>query len=175
MKMTDFWVFGYGSLMWNPNFDYIISQKARLSGFHRAPCVYSFVHRGTRDNPGVVLGLAPEGACDGLAFKAKGENKNMILDYLRGRELVTNVYKEIEHPIELASGELVSAYTYVVDTEHEQYVRDGAVSSLLPFIRQGSGKSGTTEDYMYETSAKLESLGIDDKIVGEIIKSLKGT
>lgn len=172
VKNNNFWIFGYGSLMWRPGFAYIEKQKAELRGFHRAPCIYSFVHRGTKEKPGIVLGLAPKGKCIGLAFKIKYENKKQVLDYLRQREMTTNVYKEIQHPIYLQSGEKVNCYTYIVDTNHEQYVTDQNVKKLLPFIQQGRGKSGNNDEYMYETHALLQSLDINDEIIGEIVNRL---
>ena len=90
----DIWVFGYGSLMWNPGFDYLEVKRARIQGVHRAPCIYSWVHRGTRERPGIVLGLARGGACVGKAFRIDVKKSEEILNYLRARELVTNVYLE---------------------------------------------------------------------------------
>ena len=79
------WVFGYGSLMWRPGFDYVEARPARMAGVHRQPCVYSYVHRGTPDRPGIVLGLDRGGSCLGLAFRIEPQNWENTLDYLRGR------------------------------------------------------------------------------------------
>src|ERR1700710_3303101 len=87
----DLWVFGYGSLMWRPDFEFIEKVPARLVGEHRALCVYSFVHRGTPEKPGLVLGLDRGGACRGIAFRVAQNNRAATVGYLREREQVTSV------------------------------------------------------------------------------------
>src|SRR5215475_1679188 len=106
----DFWVFGYGSLMWRPGFEHLERVPARLTGLHRGLCVYSFVHRGTPEKPGLVLGLDLGGACRGI-------------EYLRAREQVTTVYRETMRQITLATNPTrqVTALLYVVDRSHPQY------------------------------------------------------
>ena len=90
----DLWVFGYGSLMWRPGFDFHERIEARLTGAHRALCVYSFVHRGTPERPGLVLGLDRGGACQGIAFRVAAADRAKTVAYLRGREQATGVYRE---------------------------------------------------------------------------------
>lgn len=119
--MDDFWVFGYGSLMWRPGFAHVETFKGRLFGYRRALCVRSHVHRGTPERPGLVLGLDRGGSCLGLAFRVPGDLREEVITYLRARELVTNVYLERQLPVRLADGRQVEALTYVVDRSHEQY------------------------------------------------------
>src|SRR6201986_2319457 len=89
------WVFGYGSLMWRPRFEFIEEVPARLVREHRALCVYSFDHRGTPEKPGLVLGLDRGGACRGMAFRVAAAQRSSTVEYLRAREQTTNVYREV--------------------------------------------------------------------------------
>src|SRR6201987_5644336 len=113
----DLWVFGYGSLMWRPGFDYVEKVQARLVGEHRALCVYSFVHRGTPEKPGLVLGLDRGGACRGGAFRVAEKHRAETVAYLRAREQVTSVYREVMRSVWLHDDarERVSALAYVAD------------------------------------------------------------
>ena len=95
LSKGDLWVFGYGSLIWRPGFEFIERVPARLIGEHRALCVYSFVHRGTPEKPGLVLGLDRGGACRGVAFRVAEEHRAATVAYLRAREQVTSVYREV--------------------------------------------------------------------------------
>src|ERR1700754_4385250 len=91
----DLWVFGYGSLIWNPGFEFLERKLARLIGEHRSLCIYSMVHRGTPEKPGLVLGLDRGGACQGVAFRVAPEKRQATVRYLREREQATNVYREV--------------------------------------------------------------------------------
>src|SRR6476469_1528112 len=122
LSKGDLWVFGYGSLMWRPGFEFIEQVPARLIGEHRALCVYSFVHRGTPEKPGLVLGLDRGGACRGVAFKVDGKRRAAAVNYLREREQVTSVYREVRRSVWLENEpRRVSALTYVVDRGHVHY------------------------------------------------------
>ena len=119
----DFWVFGYGSLMWRPGFAYLERIPARLIGLHRALCVFSFVHRGTPERPGLVLGLDRGGACRGIAYRVAAALRAQTIGYLRAREQVTTVYIETMRQIELEdrARRRLRALCYVVDRSHVQY------------------------------------------------------
>src|SRR5260370_1868691 len=94
LSKGDLWVFGYGSLMWRPGFEFVEQVPARLIGEHRALCVYSFDHRGTPEKPGLVLGLDRGGACRGIAFRVAASRRNDTVQYLRSREQTTTVNPE---------------------------------------------------------------------------------
>jgi glutathione-specific gamma-glutamylcyclotransferase len=161
---SDLWVFGYGSLMWRPGFDFIEQVPARLIGEHRALCVYSFVHRGTPEKPGLVLGLDRGGACRGLAFRVPEQRREETIAYLRAREQVTSVYREVMRSVWLENDarQRVSALTYVVDRGHVQYAGRLSLHEQLSHVRQGHGQSGANRDYVTSTVKAIEAQGFRD-------------
>lgn len=160
--MDDFWVFGYGSLMWRPGFDHLEARPARLFGYHRALCVRSFVHRGTPERPGLVLGLDRGGSCQGVVFRVSAQDQPKVVDYLRARELVTNVYLETVRRVRLGTGEHVRALTYVVDRTHHQYAGALTADDAHLSVRSAKGQSGPNDEYVLNTVEHLRTLGIRD-------------
>ncbi|WP_426439873.1 gamma-glutamylcyclotransferase [Bradyrhizobium genosp. P] len=160
----DLWVFGYGSLMWKPGFEFIEQVPARLIGEHRALCVYSFDHRGTPEKPGLVLGLDRGGACRGIAFRVAATLRNDTIAYLRAREQTTNVYREVTRSVwlENEARQRVAALAYVVDRGHVQYAGRLSLSEQLRFVQQGHGRSGNNRDYVLSTVASIEKQGFRD-------------
>jgi cation transport protein ChaC len=170
--MGDFWVFGYGSLIWRPGFAHVETRRARLNGYRRALCVYSWVHRGTRQRPGLVLGLDRGGSCVGLAFRVPGELRDEVVAYLRERELVTNVYLERMLKVRLEDGGTVEALCYVIDRSHEQYAGSLDEAEASAVVRGAIGQSGANEDYVRNTLSHLEALGIRDRWLEQVAARL---
>ena len=173
----DLWVFGYGSLMWRPGFAFAERVRAHVVGLHRSLCVYSFVHRGTPERPGLVLGLDRGGACHGIAYRAAAAERAATLAYLRAREQVTGVYLETVRTVSLAGNPArsVKAVCYVVDRSHPQYAGRQTLEQQLHHVRQGHGISGADRDYVLETVAALEALGVRDRDLHLLAERLKGT
>jgi len=172
--MTDLWVFGYGSLMWRPGFDYVETVSAHLSGARRSLCVWSWVHRGTRENPGLVLGLDRGGSCRGVAYRVAEANQEAVIAYLRERELVTDVYREVYRPVRLDREDPapVQALTYVVDRNHRQYAGRLAPESILAHVRDSHGRSGANADYVVNTVRHMRSLGVRDPVLEKVAAAL---
>lgn len=164
LSKGDLWVFGYGSLMWRPGFKFIEQVPARLIGEHRALCVYSFVHRGTPEKPGLVLGLDRGGACRGVAFRVAERNRAATVAYLRAREQVTSVYREVMRSVwlENGAGQRVSALVYVVDRGHVQYAGRLSPAEQLRHVLQGHGQSGPNREYVLSTVKAIEAEGFRD-------------
>ncbi len=172
----ELWVFGYGSLMWRPGFDVLERVPARLKGLHRALCVYSFVHRGTPERPGLVLGLDRGGMCRGIAYRIAAAARAKTIAYLRAREQVTAVYRETMRRIELedAARRQVSALCYVVDRGHVQYAGRLSLAERLHHVRQGHGQSGPNRDYVLDAVRALEALGYRETDLHLLAKRLSG-
>src|SRR5277367_5266240 len=170
----DLWVFGYGSLMWRPGFEFIERVQARLIGEHRALCVYSFVHRGTPENPGLVLGLDRGGACRGIAFRVAEKHRAATVHYLREREQVTSVYREVMRSVwlENEARQRVSALAYVVDRGHVQYAGRLSPAEQLRHVLQGHGQSGPNRDYVLATVKAIEAEGFRDRQLHQLASML---
>ena len=172
----ELWVFAYGSLMWRPGFEFRERVHARVTGLHRALCVYSFVHRGTPEKPGLVLGLDHGGACRGVAYRVAAGLRAETLAYLRAREQVTMVYRETVRPV-ILDGEparRVRALMYIVDRSHPQYAGRLDLDRQIHFVRQGHGNSGPNRDYVLATVHEIEAQGCRDTALHLLAERLKG-
>jgi cation transport protein ChaC len=164
----DLWVFGYGSLMWKPGFPHAEVRAARIHGYHRALCVWSWVYRGTQANPGLVVGLDTGGSCVGRAFRVVPAHKGATVQYLYQREMVTRVYVPVLAPVRLDNGRQVKALTFIVDRTHAQYAGKLGAEQAAVTIRRARGKGGANTDYIANTVAHLDELGIADSLLHEI-------
>jgi cation transport protein ChaC len=159
--------------MWRPGFDFLRSEAARVHGYHRSLCVYSYVHRGTPEEPGLVLGLDRGGSCHGMAFEVSPAAWDETIAYLRAREQVTSVYLERCRTITLlGSGRRVEAVTYVVDRAHRQYAGVLDDDALERHVRMGQGVSGHCIDYVMNTLSHLREMKIRDPALERLAKRL---
>src|SRR3974390_325413 len=172
----DLWVFAYGSLMWRPDFPFVEQIEARLLGAHRALCVYFFVHPGTAERPGLGVGLGRGGACRGIAYRVSVAERMRTVAYLRKREQVTSVYREVIRPVWLRRQpeERVPALCYMVDRGHPQYAGRLALEQQLHHVRQGHGLSGANRDYVIATVASLGQLGYRETQLHQLAQMLGG-
>lgn len=162
--MADLWVFGYGSLIWNPDFPVAERQLARLMDWRRGFCMRSIHHRGTPEAPGLVLALdaEPGAVCEGVAFRAEPGTEDATRIALRTRELISSAYLERDLPVTLADGRMVAALAFVIDADHAQYCGDLAHEDQARIIAQAVGGRGPNAEYLWNTAAHLSDLGIAD-------------
>ncbi len=167
----DLWVFGYGSLMWRPGFEFAEQRRARIFGYHRSLCVWSWVHRGCPRRPGLVLGLDTGGSCLGMAFRVAGESRDAVWEYLCEREMATPVY--VPRRVRALTGAgAVDAVTFTVDRGHPQYVGEISFERALQVVRGASGRSGANRDYVLQSARMLETLAVRDLMLRRLASSL---
>ncbi|MCW9033235.1 MAG: gamma-glutamylcyclotransferase [Rhodospirillales bacterium] len=160
-ETESFWVFGYGSLMWNPGFNYEEVQTATIYGYHRSLCVYSWHFRGTQERPGLVLGLDRGGCCKGRAFRINATQKEQVMTYLTEREMITDFYNPKWVPAHVGK-QVVSTYTFVADSTHEQYAGGIPLEQTISLLLQGEGRGGSSIDYLKNVIEHLDDLSIPD-------------
>lgn len=156
------WVFGYGSLLWNPGFTPVETQAAVLRDYHRSFCMLSIHHRGTVEQPGLVLALdeTPGAVCTGVAFCVAEAEEDAVLAMLRARELISSAYVEKTLPLDIG-GQDVPALAYVIDPDHDQYCQFD-LETQARMIARGQGGRGPNAEYLHNTVDHLHQMGIHD-------------
>lgn len=155
-----FWVFGYGSLMWNPGFRFEERRHAVLQGFHRRFCIRSTIYRGTPEQPGLVLGVDAGGECNGMAFRVDAARREEVLAYLYERELPSKVYTPTWVSV-LIDAAPVEALTFVVKRDHRQFTCLSE-DEMAAIIASSSGANGSNFEYLENTVHALHALGVPD-------------
>ncbi len=170
---SDLWVFGYGSLMWRPGFEFAEARPALLKGWHRSFCLYSLHYRGTPAHPGLVLGLDRGGSCRGLAFRVPAAQAETTVQYLNERELVGYAYIARTLNVCLDDGNSVPAYTFVADRDHRQYAGVLPLEQQAAIIMDAQGCTGLNRDYLINTVRQLEADGYVDKSLHALLKEVE--
>ena len=175
MYENGFWVFGYGSLLWRPGFEFTEQRRARLEGFRRAFCMYSVTYRGTPEKPGLVLALDPHDTnhCEGVAFFVPAETARRTHAYLQERELVTSAYYEDTQSITLDNGNNVEALCYIIDRNHHQYTGHIDLEKQAELIAHSSGDTGPNWEYLFNTEQHLKEIGIIDHEMQRLVEMVK--
>ncbi len=169
------WVFGYGSLMWDPGFVPAEIVKARLEGYARSFCLQSTHYRGTEEVPGLVLGLdeAPGSLCCGLAMRVAHDEQDEVLAYLRDREMITHAYRETQVPVQLEDGRTVQALTYVMRRDHAQYAGGLCLDEQARIIARAQGGRGPNWEYLFNTTRHLSQIGLPDTMLERLSQDVR--
>ena len=172
---TDLWVFGYGSLMWDPGFTPVETVKARLSGYSRSFCLLSVTYRGTEEAPGLVLGLDedPHAECRGLALKVARNEQEQVMAYLRGREMVTGAYQEMTVPLDLEDGRNIHAIAYVMQRDHRQYAGGLCTNEQADIIARAQGGRGPNAEYLFNTVRHLAEFDMHDEMLEQLSENVR--
>ncbi len=158
-----FWVFGYGSLLWNPGFTPARKITACLHDYHRSFCMLSIHHRGSEDDPGLVLALdkQPGSRCTGVAFQVAENEEDDVLAMLRERELISSAYYEDTVDLVTEDGDTIQALAYIIKPDHVQYCQFG-LEKQAQMIAHAIGERGPNTEYLFNTVDHLNQLGIKD-------------
>jgi glutathione-specific gamma-glutamylcyclotransferase len=169
------WVFGYGSLIWDPCFTFDRREVATAYDWHRSFCMWSVHYRGTVEEPGLVLALdrAEGAACQGVAFAIPVGDEAATVEALRVRELISSAYLEEVIEITLPDGRVVPALTYVINRNHAQYTGVMTLDAQAEVIATRHGVRGPNRDYLFATAAHLAELGLTDPEMEQLVTMVR--
>lgn len=167
----DVWIFGYGSLIWNPAIHFERKDIMTIYGFHRKFCLKTYLGRGNKEAPGLVLGLDHGGSCRGIAFKIPAKIAAHELEIIWRREMLSGSYipKWLNGKIK---GISVKALGFVINKQEDRYIGDLTDVETAALISKASGFLGTCSEYLINTSEHLEDLGIPDNKLSNLVKLL---
>lgn len=157
----DLWIFGYGSLMWDPGFQFLERSPAIVHGYHRAFCIYSSRWRGTPEQPGLVLGLDHGGACRGVAYLVAKAEVEATLKALWQREMRRRVYRPRLVQMRLPN-KAARAFTFVADPRHPGYAGGLSLEQTARLVATCCGARGPNIEYLTRTIDHLAALGVHD-------------
>ncbi len=166
---TDAWVFGYGSLMWNPAFHFVETRPVRVEGWRRRFCFWTPLGRGTPDRPGLMLGIERGGACEGLALRIAASEVPVELGILFNREMLTGIYDAVWVDAFDRSGAPVKAVTFAVNGDHQQYCGDMELTCAADNIAFAEGRRGTCRAYLEETARSLRAIEARDPYIDALM------
>ena len=164
----DLWVFGYGSLIWRPDFDHTERRAAKVHGWHRALKMWSRVNRGTPDCPGLVFGLLSGGSCRGMVYRVDKTHARQVIINLWLREMVTGVYDPRWLPCHTPEGP-VQALAFTLARTSPNHTGALPDHEYRRIFAQASGRYGTTRDYAQATYDELRKLGIHDRALARLL------
>lgn len=171
LPRRDLWIFGYGSLMWRPEFRYQRKSVGFLRGYHRALCILSTRYRGTARKPGLVMGLCRGGSCWGMAFCIPAGRVPQVLAKLWEREMLRRVYQPKLVPVRVEQGRRVRALAFVADADHPQYVRELDLHGRAQLVAQGIGQRGRCTEYIRRTLEHMYDLGVTDPHLAKVLET----
>jgi cation transport protein ChaC len=166
------WLFGYGSLIWNPLFEYVSRERATLHGWHRSFCLRTIGGRGTAEAPGRMLSLEPGGFTVGVALRLPKESIDDELRMIWIREMVTGAYSPTWADVTLVDERKIKALVFVADPSHPYHESNSDVSHIAPLISAASGPIGTNVDYVRKLQSSLLNCNMPDPYVNALAAEL---
>ena len=170
----DVWLFGYGSLIWNPAFHFVEQQPGLIRGWHRQFCLSTPIGRGTPERPGLVLGLDRGGSCRGVAFRITEAEARTELELIWRREMVTGSY--VPRWVRLHGPGIPDnsfAIAFTINRKARNYVRPVSEADTAQVIATAAGALGSCRDYLFDTVHGLEGFGIRDRHLNRIARLVR--
>jgi len=171
---TDLWIFGYGSLIWNPALNYEEQRRCSIEGYKKKFCFWTTLSRGSIDNPGLMMGLMEGEGCNGVAFRISAENARSELDVLYRREMSHYIYKPTWVDAQcVETDSLFKILTFVVDKENHRFVNNLSIEETVRTIATAEGPLGRNCDYLYQLSQMMQELGFDEPELDNLALKVK--
>ncbi|MBI4083840.1 MAG: gamma-glutamylcyclotransferase [Candidatus Lambdaproteobacteria bacterium] len=171
------WFFGYGSLMFRPEFTYTRREPALLRGYHRCYCSYSVSARGTRETPSLMMNLAPGGECWGIAFGCReGDEAEAASAYLEKREGVGRANRRVLMPVQIgraAGAPLTATWVFQSITSSPNFCGVQPLARQAELIAAGRGRIGTAYDYLAGVRLELERIGVREPFLEELAEAVE--
>ena len=168
----DLWIFGYGSLIWRPEFDFLEQRPARVHGWHRALKMWSRINRGTPERPGLVFGLLTGGCCRGVVFRIAREHGGATLERLWKREMSTAVYDPRWLMAQTDAGP-VRALAFTLSRRSPSHTGELSEEEYRAIFALASGIYGTTLDYAHRTLQELRRHDIRDRNLEKLLRLIQ--
>ncbi|MGO3131208.1 MAG: gamma-glutamylcyclotransferase [Alcaligenes sp.] len=168
----DLWVYGYGSLIWRPDFEFAEQRQALLRGYHRALCLWSRINRGTPEQPGLVFGLDVGGSCRGMAFRIPADSVPKVFDALWLREMPSGAYIPRWLRCRTSQGD-IRALVFTMNRKTDAYVPRMPDEQLRQVVHSAQGTNGPCIEYVMETASALQRSKILDKRLQSVVQLLQ--
>lgn len=168
----DVWVFGYGSLMWNPAFHFVERRFGLIHGYHRRFCLWTELGRGEPGKPGLMLALDQGGSCRGVAFRIAKEAVEEELDIIWKREMMAGAYRPKWLRVRGDDGDF-HAITFVMNREYNHYTGPLSEAEIVHHLASAGGRLGTCREYLENTVEQLDILGVQDGTMHDLLRKVR--
>lgn len=168
----DLWLFGYGSLIWNPAFDFAERRVGAINGRHRRFCLWTWLGRGSRDCPGLMLALEAGGRCTGVAYRIPAAQIESELDVVWRREMLTAAYRPIWVRVMTEAG-VMPALTFAINRQHERYAGKLSVEHVAERLAAACGPLGSGAEYLFNTHRHLGELGLRCRYLDQVAELVR--
>ena len=167
------WIFGYGSLIWNPAVHFTEKLRGKVYGYHRSFCLWSTIGRGSPSQPGLMLGLERGGSCNGIFYRLDRREVRSELDIVFRRELITAAYRPTWVSARISDKSRFKAIAFVINRSHNRYAGALDDETVIQTIAEAKGTLGSCSDYLYETVLQLDNLGMPDRRLASIARRVR--